>query len=59
LIGAHVSGRPLQGQTHRELVYRGFQFHKCSQHFSGAHNKTLSVTMRVNDPDRSPFNIQS
>jgi hypothetical protein len=38
-----VSARPLQDQTHRELVYRLLQFHKRRQHFIGAHNETLSV----------------
>ena len=35
-------------QTHRELVYRRFQFHKRSQLFIGAHDETLSVAMHVN-----------
>jgi hypothetical protein len=36
-----------------------FQFHKRSQLFIRAHNETLSVvTMRVSNPDRSPFAIQ-
>jgi hypothetical protein len=38
-------------------VYRPFQLHECGQHFIGAHDETIAVTMRVNDPDRSPFNI--
>jgi hypothetical protein len=36
-----------------------FEFQKRSQYFIGAHNETLSVAMRVNNPDRSPFAIQS
>jgi hypothetical protein len=44
-------------QTHRELVNRPFQFQKRSQHFIGSHDETLSVTMRVQNPDRSPFAI--
>jgi hypothetical protein len=49
-----VSAPPLQHQTHRELVYRFFQFHERSPDFIGAHNETLSVAMRVHNPDRSP-----
>jgi hypothetical protein len=44
----------LRDQIHRELVNRPFQFHKRSQLFIGTHNKTLSVAMRVNNPNRSP-----
>jgi len=42
----------------RELVNRPFQFHKRSQYFIGANNETLSLAMRVHNPDRSPFAIQ-
>jgi hypothetical protein len=35
-----------------------FQSHKRSQLFIGTHDKALSVAMRVNNPDRSSFNIQ-
>jgi hypothetical protein len=49
----HLSARSLQDQTHRELVYRPLQFHERSQFFFGAHDETLSVTMRVHNPDRS------
>jgi hypothetical protein len=56
-IRTHVSARPLRDHTHRELVYRPLQFHECSQHFTGANNETLSVAMRVHNPDRSPFAI--
>jgi len=42
-----VSAPPLQHQTHRELVYRFFQFHERSPDFIGAHNETLSVAMRA------------
>ena len=54
----HVSARPLQDQTHRELVYRPLQFQKRSQFFIGADDESLSVAMSVHYPDRSPFNIQ-
>jgi hypothetical protein len=37
----------LYDQIHRELVYRPFQFRECSQHFSAAHDKTLSVAMHA------------
>jgi len=43
----------LRDQTHREFVNRPFQFHKRSQFFVGAHDETLSVAMRVHNPDRS------
>jgi len=43
----------------RELVYRALQSHQRSQLLIGAHDKTLSVAMRVNNPDRSPFNPYS
>ena len=46
----------LRAQIHRELVYRPFQFRECGQHFIGPHNETLSVAMRVNNPDCSPSN---
>jgi hypothetical protein len=35
-----------------ELVNRLFQFHQRSQDFIGTHDETLSVAMRVHDPDR-------
>jgi hypothetical protein len=50
---------PLRDQTHRELVYRPLQFHEGCQDFIGADNETLSVAMRVNDPDCSALKIQS
>jgi len=49
--------RPLQDQAHRELVYRPFEFQKRSKDFIAAHNEALSVTVRVNNPDRSPLGI--
>jgi hypothetical protein len=53
-----VSARPLQDQTHRELVYRPLQFHECSQQFIGAHDETLPVAaMRVQNPDGSRLRI--
>jgi len=54
-----VSAPPLQHQTHRELVYRPFQFKKRCQDFIGTHNETLSVAMRVNNPNRSPLRINA
>jgi hypothetical protein len=39
-------------------VYRPFQFQKRRQYVIGAHNETLSVAMRVNNPDCAPFAIQ-
>jgi hypothetical protein len=50
---------PSRDQTHCELVYRPFQFQKRRQYFVGAHNETLSVAMRVHNPDRSAFAIHS
>jgi predicted metalloprotease len=47
-----------QHQTHRELVYRPLQFHKRSQLFVRADDETLSVAIRVNNPDRSPLRIK-
>src|SRR5439155_16296638 len=38
---------------HRELVYRPLQLQKRSQLFIGTHDETLSVAMRVRNPDRS------
>jgi hypothetical protein len=32
-------------------MYRPLQFQKRSQLFIGAHNESLCVTVRVNDPD--------
>jgi hypothetical protein len=32
-------------------MYRHLQFHKRSQLFIGAHDESLSVSVRVNDPD--------
>jgi len=48
---------PLRDQTHGELMYRHLQFYERSQHFIGANDETLSVAMRVNDPNRSTFEI--
>jgi hypothetical protein len=44
---------------HRELVYRPLQFDERSQYFIGAHDETLSVAMRVHNPDCSSLGIQS
>jgi len=49
----------LRDQIHRELMYRRFQFQKCCQDFFGSHNEMLSVAIRVYDPGRSSFNIES
>jgi hypothetical protein len=38
---------------------RPFGFQKWCQDFIGSHNETLSVAMRVHNPDRSPFKIDS
>jgi hypothetical protein len=40
-------------------VYRRLQFPKRSQLFIRTHNETLSVAMRVHNPDRSTFVIQA
>jgi hypothetical protein len=37
---------------------RRFQFHKRSQLFIGTHHETLSVAMRVNDPDCAPIIVE-
>jgi hypothetical protein len=42
----------------KESARRRFQFHKRSQHFIRAHNETLSVAMRVGNPDCSPVGIR-
>jgi hypothetical protein len=36
---------------------RRFEFRKRSQHFIRTHNKTLSVAVCVNNPDRAVFKI--
>jgi hypothetical protein len=38
-------------------MYRPLQFHEGSQDFVGADDETLSVAMRVNNPDCSPLRI--
>jgi len=50
---------PLRDQTDRELVNRPLQFHERRQYFFGADDETLSVAMRVHNPDCAPFNIDS
>jgi hypothetical protein len=35
-------------------VYRPLQFQERNQDFIGSHDETLSVAMRVHNPDRSP-----
>ena len=40
-------------------MYCPFQFHGRSHLFIGANDETLSVTMSVHNPDRSPFKIRS
>ena len=47
-----------QQQVQRELVYRTFEFDERSQLFVGTNNETLSVAMRVSNPDCSPLGIQ-
>src|SRR5262249_30172203 len=54
----HLSARPLEQQTHRELVYCPLEFHERSQYFIHAHDETPSVAMRVHNPDCVPFEIQ-
>jgi hypothetical protein len=39
-------------------VYRPLQFHERSSNFIDPHHETLSVAMRVNNPDRSPLTIR-
>jgi len=59
-LGAATSGgwvKFLRDQTHREFVYRPLQFQKRRQLFVSAHNESLSVPMRVGNPDRSPLLI--
>jgi hypothetical protein len=46
-----VSAQPLKDQTHRVFVYRALQLNKRSQHFITSHDETLSVAMRVNNPN--------
>jgi hypothetical protein len=58
-ISASALEQPLRNQIHRELMNRPLQFQKRSQYFFGANDETLSVAMRVHDPDRSPFNIET
>jgi hypothetical protein len=58
-FGAHACVGLSRDQTHRQLVYRPFQFQKRSQYFIGAHNETLSIVMSINDPDCAPFQIES
>jgi hypothetical protein len=40
-------------------VYRPLQFQKRSELFVAADDETLSVAMRVNNPDRSSFKVES
>ena len=54
-----LTGDILRDQIHRELVYRAFQFHERRQHFVRTHDETLFVAMRVRNPDRSPFQVDS
>jgi len=46
-------------KSHRELVYRPFQFHKRGQLFVRTHDETLFIAMRVHNPDRLPFTTQN
>jgi hypothetical protein len=34
-----------------------FEFQKRGQQFIRAHNETLSVAVRINNPDRSSFGV--
>jgi hypothetical protein len=47
----------LGDQTHREPMSRPLQFHECRQFFVGTHDETLSVAMRVNNPNCSPVRV--
>jgi len=38
-------------------MYRPLQFHKLSQNFIAAHDETLSLAMRIHNPDPSTFTI--
>jgi hypothetical protein len=40
-------------------VYRPLQFHERGQYFIRTHDETLSVSMRVHNPDRSSFKVES
>ena len=51
--------RPLDLFSQKVDINRRFQFQKRNQHFIGAHDETLSVAMRVNNPNCAPFNIES
>ena len=55
-----VSARPLKHQTHREHVYRPFQFQKRRQLFIGVHNKASGGLMLCGDnPKLSPVAIRT
>ena len=47
------------GRTYREVVYRPLHFQKRRQLFIGVHDETLSVAMRVHNPDCSSFRVTS
>ena len=55
-IATHT-GDILRDQTDRELVYRPFEFQKRSKDIVGADDETLSVAMRVHNPDCSSVGI--
>jgi len=40
-------------------MYRALQLHECGQYFSATHDEAFSVAMRANNPNGSPFKIQS
>jgi hypothetical protein len=44
-------------QIYCEFVYHSLQFLERSQQFFGVHDETLSVAMRVHNPDHSPLRI--
>jgi hypothetical protein len=46
-------------QTADSMELRVRQFHKRGQLFIGAHDETLSVAMRVHNPDCSSFKVES
>jgi hypothetical protein len=50
---------PTAGQDISATSNRGFEFEKRGQLFLRMHNETLTVAVRVNNPDFPPFAIKS
>jgi len=40
-------------------MYRPLQFDESSQHLIGPDDEAISMTLRVHNPDRSPFTVQA